>query len=172
MLPHVSSAVLATIQGPWQVSFPANWGAPPQIMLDSLTSWTDSSDSGVKYFSGTATYSKDLDVPQGWLHAGAKVVLDLGKVKEIAELSVNGKSVGGILWKPPFQADITSALKAGTNHLEIKVTNLWPNRMIGDLQPGAAKTYTFTDWKFYKPDSPLIESGLLGPVKVESLTAP
>jgi len=170
MLPHLVSSDLATIQGPWQVSFPPNWGAPPQISLETLSSWTDSSDAGVKYFSGTATYGKDVDVPQSWLRQGAKVVLDLGKVKEIAELSVNGRAVGGILWKPPFQADITPALKPGTNHLEIRVTNLWPNRMIGDLQPGAGKTYTFTDWKFYKADSPLMESGLLGPVKLESLT--
>jgi len=90
-------------------------------------------------------------------------------VNEIAEVSVNGKPLG-ILWKAPFQADVTGALKAGPNRVEIKVTNLWPNRMIGDLQPGAAKRYTFTDFKPYTKDSPLLESGLLGPVTLSALT--
>ena len=165
-LPHPMSTELTTIPGPWQVTFPPNWGAPPQIEMDKLSSWTNSSDSGVKYFSGTATYSKDVDVPQDWLNSGGKLVLDLGKVKEIAEVSVNGKPVDEILWKPPFQADVTQLLKAGSNHVEIKVTNLWPNRVIGDQQPGVTKTYTFTDYRPYKADSPLMESGLLGPVTI------
>jgi hypothetical protein len=165
-LPHTTSTTLTSVPGPWQVNFPPNWGAPAQITLDSLSSWTKSSDTGVKFFSGTATYSKDIEVSADWLHAGGSVVLDLGAVEEIAEVSVNGKPVGGVLWKPPFQADVTTALKPGTNHLEIRVTNLWPNRMIGDEQPGVQKTYTFTDMKFYKADSPLIDSGLLGPVTI------
>jgi hypothetical protein len=78
--------------------------------------------------------------------------------------------VGGILWKPPFRADITSALKPGTNHLEIKITNLWPNRIIGDQQPGVQKTYTFTDFRPFTKDTPLMESGLLGPVKLDAVT--
>jgi len=97
------------------------------------------------------------------------VMLDLGKVKEIAEVSVNGKPLG-IFWKAPFQADVTGALKPGANLVEIKVTNLWPNRMIGDQQPSAAKTYTFTDYRPYTKDSPLLESGLLGPVTLSSVT--
>ena len=84
-------------------------------------------------------------------------------------VSVNGKPLG-VLWKTPFQADVTGALKPGTNRVEIKVTNLWPNRMIGDLQPSAAKRYTFTDYKPYTKDSPLLESGLLGPVTLSSVT--
>jgi hypothetical protein len=98
------------------------------------------------------------------------VILDLGGVREIAEVSVNGKPVGGILWKAPFEADVTDVLKAGVNRLEVKVTNLWPNRMIGDLQPSAAKRYTFTDYKPYTKDSPLLESGLLGPVTLSTVT--
>jgi len=123
----------------------------------------------VKYFSGTATYTKQIDAAAAWFRQGAKIVLDLGNVKEIAELSVNGKSVGGILWKPPFRADVTSALKPGANHIEIKVTNLWPNRLIGDAQPGAQNKYTFTDFPFYKASSALMESGLLGPVSLISV---
>jgi len=122
----------------------------------------------VKYFSGTATYARDVDVPAAWRRPGAAVVLALGGVKEIAEVSVNGTSVG-ILWKQPFESDVTSALKPGVNHLEIKVTNLWPNRMIGDQQQGNPKRYTFTDYKPYTKDSPLLESGLMGPVTLSAV---
>jgi (4-O-methyl)-D-glucuronate---lignin esterase len=169
-LPHPVSSELAAIRGPWRVSFPPNWGAPPEIHLESLISWTASTDDGVKYFSGTAAYAKEVEAPQDWFRSGAKVVLDLGKVKEIAEVSVNGKPVGGILWKPPFQADVTEVLKPGSNRIEIKVTNLWPNRIIGDQQPSAKKKYTFTDYRPYTKDSPLLESGLLGPVMISSVT--
>ncbi len=165
-LPRSVSTELTTLEGPWDVSFPPNWGAPPHIKLDRLASWTAYPDDGVKYFSGTATYSKDIQVPGEWLRSGAKLMFDLGEVKEIAEVSVNGKALQEILWKPPFQIDVTSALKPGANHLEIKVTNLWPNRLIGDARPGATKTYTFTDYRFYKSTSPLLESGLLGPVRL------
>jgi hypothetical protein len=164
------SKALSTVSGPWTVTFPPNWGAPAQTRLDTLSSWTVSEDSGVKYFSGTATYTKDLQAPPAWFKPGARVMLDLGSVREIAEVSVNGKPVGGILWKPPFEADVTDALKPGANRLEIKITNLWPNRMIGDLQPSSTKRYTFTDYKPYTKDSPLLESGLLGPVTLSSVT--
>jgi alpha-L-rhamnosidase/Glycosyl hydrolases family 2, sugar binding domain len=167
MAAHPRATELMTVEGSWDVSFPPNWGAPPQIKLDALTAWNVSSDPGVKYFSGTATYSKDVEVPQEWLRPGVKLVLDLGKVKEIAEVSVNGRPLREILWKPPFQVDVTGSLKAGRNHLEIKVTNLWPNRFIGDRQPGVTKAYTFTDFKPFNlmKDTPLFESGLLGPVE-------
>jgi hypothetical protein len=157
---------LATLQGPWHVAFAPNWGAPAEATFPELQSWTKNEDTGVKYFSGSAVYSKDVDVQPGWLHAGEPVLLDLGVVKEMAEVSVNGKPVGGVLWKPPFQVDIAPMLHAGSNHVEITVTNLWPNRMIGDLQPGATKRYTFTDFHAFRPDSPLLESGLLGPVRI------
>ncbi|MBI4165460.1 MAG: glycoside hydrolase, partial [Acidobacteria bacterium] len=114
--------------------------------------------------------TKDIEVPPEWFRRGAKLVLDLGKVKDLAEVSVNGQSVGGILWKPPFEADVTGALKPGTNRLEIKITNLWPNRIIGDQQPDATKKYTFLDYRPFTKDSPLLESGLLGPVRVSVVT--
>jgi hypothetical protein len=148
------------------VTFPPNLGAPSQIELPSLISWTDSSDAGIKYFSGTATYSQDFNVDKSWLASGSSIQLDLGRVREFAEVSINGKPVGGILWKPPFVADISSDLKPGSNHIEVKITNLWPNRLIGDQQPDAKEHYTFTDYRAYTKDSPLIESGLLGPVRL------
>jgi hypothetical protein len=91
-------------------------------------------------------------------------------VKELAEVSVNGKPLG-IVWKRPFRVDATGALIAGANVLEVKVTNLWVNRMIGDRQPNAPKQYTFTRPVFYKADSPLLPSGLLGPVRVVHMVA-
>ncbi len=167
-LPHPVSTELATIPGPWQVSFPPNWGAPPQIKLDNLISWTVYSDDGVKYFSGTATYTKDINAPPEWFSPGAKVVLDLGKVKEIAEVSVNEKPLG-ILWKPPFEVDVTGLLRPGANRLEIKITNLWPNRIIGDQQPNATKKYAWLDYKPFRANTPLLESGLLGPVRLSTV---
>ena len=167
-VPHAISTELATLQGAWQVSFPPNWGAPARVRFDKLASWTENPDEGVKYFSGTATYSKDFVAAQGWFKPGAKIILDLGAVKEIAEASVNGKAVGGILWKPPYRADVTSLLHPGSNHLEVKITNLWPNRIIGDQQPTAKQQYAWLDYRPFKANTPLLESGLLGPVKILS----
>jgi hypothetical protein len=167
-LPSSESHDLATIDGGWRVAFPPNLGAPPQIDLDKLISWTKVPDDGVRYFSGTASYTKDIDASGNWFRPGARIMLDLGVVKEIAEVSVNGNSVGGILWKWPYLVDMTSALKPGKNHIEVKVTNLWPNRMIGDRQVSVTRTYTFTDYDAYSKSSPLLESGMLGPVKISS----
>ncbi len=152
-----------------EISFPPNWGAPAKASIDPLVSWTEIPNDGIKYFSGTATYRLDLDAPQDWFKPDAKIILDLGEVKEIAEVWVNGKPVGEILWKPPYRADVTAALVPGKNHLEIKVTNLWPNRLIGDQQPNA-KPYAWVDYRPFKDSTPLLESGLLGPVKVLSVT--
>ena len=119
------------MSGPWDVSFPAGGGAPASITLADLASWTTNADSGVKYFSGTATYTKTLAEPDSWVRPGARILLDLGAVKDLAQVSVNGHALG-ILWKPPYRVDVTDALKMGTNQLEIQVTNEWTNRQIGD----------------------------------------
>jgi hypothetical protein len=159
---------LATLSGPWMVSFEPGRGAPAEpVRFDALASWTKSSDAGVKYFSGTATYTFDIDAPADAFRPGRRIELDLGAVKEIAEVRVNGQAIGDALWKPPYRADITEALTRGTNRIEVRVTNLWPNRMIGDLQPGVTQTYTFTDFRPFTKDSPLLESGLLGPVTLD-----
>jgi alpha-L-rhamnosidase len=160
------SGPLATASGPWEVRFQPNRGARESARFDSLTSWTKSDDAGVKYYSGAATYVKDLPMPAAAFQPGARIEIDLGTVHEIAEVTVNGTPIGGILWKPPYRADITRALHAGTNRIEVRVTNLWPNRMIGDLQPGVTKTYTFTDFRPFTKSTPLLESGLLGPVRI------
>ena len=119
----------------------------------------------MKYFSGTGTYTKTIQAPADWFRAGATLWLDLGDVKNIAEVTVNGKPLG-TYWKAPFRVDVTSALKPGANTLEVKVINLWVNRLIGDQQEGVAKKYTYTAQQFYRADSPLLPSGLIGPVQV------
>jgi hypothetical protein len=161
---------LATVDGSWKVTFPPDWGAPASITLDSLSSWATNPDQGVKYFSGTGTYTKTIHAPASWFHHNAQVWIDLGDVKNLAEVSVNGKSLG-IIWHAPYRVDVTSALHPGANELSIKVTNAWVNRLIGDQQSDVVKKYTFTDYHPYHADSPLLPSGLLGPVTFDSVVA-
>jgi hypothetical protein len=167
-LPQVVETPAAAVEGAWDVSFQADRGAPARITVDKLLSWSENSDSGVKYFSGMATYAKTIDAPADWFKSGAQLWLDLGDVKNLAEVAVNGKPLG-ILWKPPFRTDVTDALKPGKNQLEIKVTNLWVNRIIGDQQTDARQKFTYTAQRFYRANSKLLPSGLLGPVKVVRL---
>jgi hypothetical protein len=164
-LPAPVETALATVEGAWEVSFQAERGAPAKITLPQLTSWHENADAGVKYFSGAGTYTKSIQAPPEWFKTGTRLLIDLGDTKNLAEVTVNGKPLG-ILWKTPFQVDATNALKHGANALQIKVTNLWVNRLIGDQQPGATKKYTYTTQQFYRADSPLLPSGLLGPVRI------
>jgi hypothetical protein len=164
-LPKLSDSSIATVEGPWDLSFQADRGAPAKLTLDRLASWSDSADEGVKYFSGTGTYTKTIQAPGDWFKPGTHLSIDLGEVKNLAEVSVNGKPLG-IVWKTPYRVDVTEVMKAGANTVEIKVTNPWVNRIIGDRQPNVTKTYTFTSPKYYKADSKLVPSGLLGPVQI------
>ncbi|MBN9661918.1 MAG: glycoside hydrolase [Acidobacteria bacterium] len=163
-VPKTVESTLTTMEGPWTVAFQPNRGAPAQVTMQSLTSWTENSDPGVKYFSGTATYTRTFEAAADWQQKGATLWLDLGNVQNLAEVTVNGKALG-IVWKSPFRIEITSAVKPGENKVEIKVANLWVNRLIGDQQAGAKKI-TYTTQVFYPADSPLLPSGLLGPVKI------
>jgi hypothetical protein len=165
ILPTRIETSLTTIDGPWQIGFPPDLGAPSSATFQRLSDWRDSSEEGIKYFSGTATYTKSIDIPTTWRKSGAHLWLDLGSVKNLAEVSVNGKPLG-LVWKQPYRVDATSALKAGTNSLEIKVTNGWANRIIGDRQANVTKTYTFTSPQFYNAKASLWPSGLLGPVQL------
>ena len=174
------------ISGAWDLHFPPNWGAPKLLRLNKLISWSDHAESGVRYFSGTATYEKEIEIPAERLSSGRELWLDLGDVKNFAEVSLNGKNLG-VLWKPPFQVNVSAAAKPGANRLVVKVTNLWPNRLIGDEQlppdcewngselkawpqwlldgkPSPTGRFTFTTWHHWSKNSPLLESGLLGPV--------
>jgi hypothetical protein len=167
VLPPVTEAKLGTLEGPWQVSFQPDRGAPATTTFDRLASLSENTDAGVKYFSGTATYTKTLTVQKAWIKPGAHLWIDLGEVKNLADVSVNGKSLGTV-WHSPYRVDATSALKPGENQVVVKVTNAWVNRLIGDQQPGATK-YTFTVIHPYKANSPLLPSGLLGPVQLVSV---
>ncbi len=164
-VPKLVETKLGTVDGAWDVAFQPGRGAPARVTLDKLGAWNESADAGVKYFSGTGTYTKTLQAPAAWFQAGATLWLDLGDVKNIAEVTVNGKPLG-VVWKTPFRVNVTGALKPGANTVEVKVTNLWVNRLVGDQQPNAPGKFTYTSQQFYRADSPLLPSGLIGPVAV------
>lgn len=151
--------------GSWTLSFPSGWGAPSSVPLKQFQSWTQWSDPGIRYFSGTATYHAVLRVPAGLIQPDRQIWLNLGKVREIASVSVNGISAG-TQWRAPFLVRIDRQLHAGDNEIAIQVTNLWPNRLIGDLQPSAKVRYARTNVRAYSADSALLPSGLLEPVQV------
>ena len=168
LLPKTTESTLATVDGPWDVAFedrtPKPEGEPKTLQMPQLASWSDSSDPNVRYFSGHGTYTKHLNAPADWFKSGAPVMLDLGDVANLAEVSINGKPVGTV-WKTPYRLDVTSAMHPGDNLVEIRVVNLWVNRLIGDAQPNATKL-TFTARNPYKANSPLVPAGLLGPVRL------
>ena len=163
--------VVNTIGGAWEVRFPFGWGAPPVAEFPELISWTRHRSEGIKFFSGIARYIKDFEIPNGLISPDTEILLDLGKVGLIADAFLNGNPLG-ILWKPPYCLDITDAVVRGTNHLEIEVANVWNNRIVGDASRPEGLRYTNTNitgplsnrlaWK----DAELIESGLLGPVRI------
>ena len=169
---HTTTSTVGTIDGAWTVSFPEKFGAPASIELAKLESLTVSPDAGVKYFSGTATYTKTVNAPREWFRAGAATLLDLGRVGDIAEVSINGHAFGQ-LWKAPYRVDVTNALQPGENQIEIKVTNEWTNRIAGDrAAPAGAKILaeppparTSGGGSFGGPVT-LPESGLIGPVTI------
>jgi len=167
-IPQANEKELAVIEGPWDISFQPDRGAPAKVTFEDLAPWNESDETGIKYFSGTGTYQKTIAVPSDWLKSGAGLYLDLGDVKNLAEVFVNGKSLG-IVWKTPFRVGLSGTLKEGENTMEVRVTNLWVNCLIGDQQPDAETKFTYTTMAFYQADSPLLESGLLGPVKIISL---
>jgi len=158
------------LEGSWNLEFPPfneGTGDTLKTTFDQLASWSDSANDAIKYFSGTATYKKTFSIPEGFLVQQRQFILDLGNVKNIAEVTLNGKPLG-ILWKAPFQLYVTGAVKEGENSLTIKVTNLWPNRLIGDQKLDVANRLTWTSVSLYKTTDPLLPSGLLGPVTIQS----
>ncbi len=161
----VAQQTLAAVHGPWKVSFQPDRGAPPTLTVDALDSWSHSDDAGVRYFSGSARYVSTLKAPRDWFKPGARLWLDLGDVKNLASVRLNGRDLG-VLWKPPFKAEVTDVLRPGANDLQVEVTNLWVNRLIGDRQANAEPKYTFSVPALYKADSELLPSGLIGPVAI------
>jgi len=164
-------AAKTEITGPWKVSFPPAWGAPPSVAFDRLISWTESEDPGIKYFSGTATYQHSFELGEGF--SDKSVFLDLGDVRDVAEVFVNGKSAG-ILWKKPYRADVSAFLQPGVNELKVEIVNLWVNRLTGDMLSDPKDRFCKTNQSYMKSevwpggDEPfrLQTAGLLGPVTV------
>lgn len=167
-LSPTQAKTLATISDGWKVTFSKGPNAPEASTFDKLVSLTESKDPRIKYFSGTATYANKFTVDKNWQSKKSQAFIDLGDVKNLAEVIVNGKSLG-IVWKKPFRVDVSNALKPGENLLEVRVTNLWVNRLIGDQQSGIASKSTYTTMPFYQASSSLLPSGLLGPVKIEEV---
>lgn len=153
---------LSRLHGPWTVKFEPGRGAPETISMPRLAPFNESSVPGIKYFSGIATYTREFTAPKGW-KPGRPLWLDLGDVHELAEVSINGQMVGAV-WHAPFRLNLGTAVRRGQNRLEIRVANLWVNRLIGDAQPNVAEKATWTALPTYRTDAPLKPSGLIGPV--------
>jgi hypothetical protein len=176
---------LLEIAGPWKVWFDPQWGGPGEVTFEKLVDWSKHPAEGIRYYSGTAVYTVDFDVPAGLkISRGDRLYLDLGEEHCLARVKLNGKELG-VVWTTPPRLPLTSGLKKKGNHLEIEVANLWVNRMIGDEnepwdgvvdekwpewllkgQPRPTKRYTFAPYRFYKQGDPLLPSGLLGPVLI------
>jgi alpha-L-rhamnosidase len=159
------ATTLGDLTGPWTLAFQPGRGAPTSVTIPALTDWSRDKINEIKYFSGIGTYRNALTIPASAIAKGKALMLDMGDVRDVAEVFVNGKSAG-TLWKAPYRIDISSFAKPGKNALEIRVANLWVNRLIGDAQPGA-KPITFTTLKTYTAGAPLRGSGLIGPVKLD-----
>jgi hypothetical protein len=164
-----SFETIKELGGSWAVSFDPKWGGPESAQFDSLASWTTRPEPGIKFYSGKAVYRQSFESPAG---ANARSFwLDLGEVRELAEVKLNGQSCG-IAWASPFRVDISRALKPGPNQLEIEVVNFWPNRIIGDQSLPEAQRLTKTNIRKLTAKTPLVPSGLLGPVRLESAVGP
>jgi hypothetical protein len=161
---HKPRRTTTPLAASWSVAFQPGRGAPASIIMPSLKPLNESTDEGVKYFSGIATYTTSFQRPAK-IKAGAPIWLDLGQVGDVAEVRVNDKEAGTV-WFAPNRVDIGKLVIKGKNTLEVRVANLWVNRLIGDKQPGAEKV-TFTAAPTYKADAPLRPSGLIGPVTLE-----
>jgi len=175
-----------TLDGPWQVDFPEGWGAPRMTTFAKLQSWTESDNEGIRFFSGIATYRKTFELPES-LAKRNRLFLQLGDLAEIAEVTLNGKRLG-LAWLPPYRIEISGAVHAAANQLEIRVANLWANRLNGDsLRPekdrftrsnlDRIQTDPTSDSSYgrvpggktrpvYDKIPPLMKSGLFGPVRI------
>jgi len=163
------TAKVASLNNAWMVSFDPTWGGPEKATFDSLTDWATNAEKGIRYYSGIAVYRKNFDLPTAAdTGKNKRLFIDLGSVKNMARVRLNGRDLG-VVWTAPWKVDITGTVKQRDNQLEISVANLWPNRLIGDdqLPQDGIKRYTFTTYDPYHKDSPLLESGLLGPVIIQ-----
>jgi len=179
---------LMELGGPWNVSFDPQWGGPEEVVFEQLTDWSASEDPGIRYYSGIASYQKDFKIGPDQLPDESdhkKIYLCLGRVNDLARVILNGKDVGTV-WTAPWHVEVSETIQPGENHLEVRVANRWPNRLIGDeFMPDdgvsngqfpewlvgdderTSGRYTYTTLKCYTKESSLLPSGLLGPVVIE-----
>ncbi|MBR6416971.1 MAG: hypothetical protein IKS22_12855 [Bacteroidales bacterium] len=155
------------MDGQWKATFDGMQAPEGTVTFPVLKSYTESDDPSLKYFSGTATYTNTFTLAKKEISSLKGLALNLGEVGAMADVFINGQHAG-FLWKSPYKVNFEGTLKPGKNTIEIKVINLWPNRLIGDAQPGAEGT-TYTAMPFYRADSPLTPAGLMGPVEVKAL---
>ena len=177
--------VILEMKGPWEVSFNPKWGGPKNILFDKLEDWTLNKNEGIKYYSGIANYHKTIELPANIVNdKSLHLFIDAGEIYNLARVRINGKDMG-VVWTAPFELKISDAVVPGINQVDIEVANLWPNRLIGDEQfpddgikdnqwpewlqknqPRTSGRFTFTTYQFFKKDSPLLKSGLTGPVRI------
>jgi len=165
---YPKTQILSTLAGPWTVNFDPKWGGPETVIFDQLMDWTNSPDPGVKYYSGTAVYHKQFELPHEW-SKDQRLLLDLGEVHEVAFVRLNGHNLG-VVWTKPACIDISSAVQPGKNDLDLTIVNLWPNRLGYDESLPKEKRLTETNIHKFSPASPLLSSGLIGPVNILAAT--
>lgn len=161
---RLKSKPILEMSGSWEVSFDPQWGGPEKTTFEQLDDWTKSLNAGIKHYSGTAVYQKTFSMSE---IPDAPIYLYLGEVKNIAEVSLNGKKLGTV-WTAPWRIDVSGAIRTGENELEISVSNLWPNRLIGDASLPEDKRVGKTNIR-YPANTPLLPSGLLGPVRLQTV---
>jgi hypothetical protein len=164
---HAVSDPQMTLSGSWDVSFDPKWGGPEKVVFDQLVDWTTRPEPGIKFYSGTAVYRKTFDFMKRRAE-GTRLLLDLGELHELGSIVLNGHDLG-VVWIKPGQVDVTNLLKAKGNDLEITVVNLWPNRLIRDESVPVGSRLTATNIHKFNPRTPLLPSGLIGPVRILSL---
>ena len=159
--------ILATLDQPWQVTFdPANGGPSSPVIFDELTDWADHADAAISSFSGRAVYRTTFTVDS--VNDASKYLLDLGHVKVLANVKVNGMAVGSA-WTAPWSVDVSRALKPGDYQLEIEVVTTWVNKIVSDLKLPESERTTWVGVNRFTPDSPLDPSGLMGPVVLSAV---
>jgi len=158
---------VAELSGPWTVRFDPKWGGPASVEFPQLVDWTQRPEEGIRFYSGSATYVKTFDLPESTtIEPHSRIHLDLGNVRQLAEVRLNGRTLG-VLWAKPFRVDVTDTMKPAGNQLAIEVVNFWPNRVIGDASLPADQRRTRTNIRKLTADTPLVPSGLLGPVTLQ-----
>lgn len=166
---HQSSSIAEPVDltSDWEIRFDALWGGPDTFRLDRLTSWTEAENEGVKYYSGTATYNRDFTIAKNALAKGTEAYVVFEDIQEMARVSINGNDCG-IVWLPPYKANITRWLKPGENTISVQVVNTWNNRIVGDLNQPDGTQYTTTNVKKsrFRTTSPLLKSGLIGKAEI------